>query len=117
MDIDAMIQELGEITGLDVEPDLYHGNDDKFIVYNIRDEQQGERADDSPQYDEIEVAVSLYTRPDFYYRDIKKQIWDYLESIGESVSCMSYLDTYSMGNNEMAQIRHTVLTATITHWR
>lgn len=117
MDIDAMIQELEEITGLEVVPDLYHGEEDKFIVYSIQGEQQGDGADDSPQYDEIEVAVSLYTRPDFYYRDYKKQIWDYLESIGESVSCTSYLDTYSMGNNEMAQIRHTVITATITQWR
>ena len=39
MDVNAEIQVLESITGLPVSPDVYSGDDDKYIVYSYEDER------------------------------------------------------------------------------
>lgn len=113
MNVNALIQELETVTGLDVSPDIYTGTDSSYIVYAYEDEVPSDQGDDEVLTDTAYLSVNLYTPPKLNYMAYKSQIKDYLESIGIVTSVRSYLDTFTSGGED-AQIRHTVFEVEIT---
>lgn len=116
MDINGEIQVLESITGLPVSPDIYTGDDDKYIVYTYEDERPSLWGDDEPQEDQVIVRVSLFTPPKFNYMALKHQIRDYLEALG-IVEIGSWLETFTAKNNLELTIRHTAFSVTIAKER
>ncbi len=117
MNVNAEIQELSSVTGLEVSPDIYTGKKDKFIVYSYTDERSVFWGDDEILADQVTVRIDLYTPPKFDYMDLKHQIRDYLESIGIVNEIMSWLETYTVKNNAEVTIRRTTFNVTITKER
>ncbi|MBQ7588370.1 MAG: hypothetical protein IJT37_10155 [Lachnospiraceae bacterium] len=117
MDVNADIQVLETITGLPVSPDIYSGNADKYIVYSCSDERPVLWGDDEPMEDQVIIQVNLFTPPKFNYMDLKHQIRDYLETLGEISEISSWLDTFTAKNNLEVTIRHTTFSVIITKER
>ena len=117
MDVNSEIQVLESITGLPVSPDIYTGDDDKYIVYTYEDERPVYWGDDMPLEDQVIVQVNLFTPPKFNYMALKHQVRDYLETLGEISSIDSWLDTFTAKNNLEKTIRHTTFSVTITKER
>ena len=117
MNVNAEIQTLSSITGLDVSPDIYTGNKEKFIVYTYTDERSVLWGDDEALADQATIQVSLYTPPKIDYMILKDQIRNYLESIGMMNEIASWLETYTAKNNSEVTIRRTTFNVTITKER
>lgn len=117
MDVNTLIQELKEVTGLDVSPDIYTGQADSYIVYAYNDERPVFWGDDKVLADTAIIQINLYTPPKADYMDLKHQIRDYLESVGIVSDIQSWLDTYNSRNNLEVTVRHTAFTVEITKER
>ena len=117
MNVNKDIQKLKNITGLNVSPDIYSGNEESYIVYNYTDERPVLFGDDSVEADQATVQVNLYTPPKFNYMDLKHAIRDYLETIGIVNEIMSWLETYTSKNNLEKTVRRTTFNVTITKER
>lgn len=117
MDVNAEIQVLESITGLPVSPDVYSGDDDKYIVYSYEDERPTFWGDDETIEDQAIIQVNLFTPPKFNYMTLKHQIRDYLETLGEINEINSWLETFTAKNNLEKTIRHTTFSVIITKER
>ena len=117
MNVNPDIQKLAEITGLPVSPDVYSGDNEKYITYEYTDERPIFWGDDQTLYDQLMVRVNLFTPPKFNYMDLKHQIRDYLETLGELDDIESWIETFTAKNNMEQMIRHTTVTVTITKAR
>lgn len=117
MNVNEEIQALESIAGLPVSPDIYTGNKEKYIVYTYEDERPVFWGDDEPMEYQVIIQVSLFTPPKFNYMELKHQIRDYLETLGEINSINSWLDTFTAKNNLEVTIRHTTFSVTITKER
>ena len=107
MNINESIQELHNVTGLPVSPDLYEGGEESYITYTYIDEHVALYGDDAPDYDELSIRVDLYTPPTMNYMNLKHQIRDYLETLGGVSSIGSWIDTYVSKGNLETKKRHT----------
>ncbi len=116
MNINPEIQELENVTGLEVEPDLYTGNADSYIVYSMT-ERPAYWGDDGVLDDRAELSVNLYTPPAEDFMELKHKIRDYLETLGEVQSIGSWIDTWVSKSNLEVTKRHTVFTVSITKER
>ena len=111
MNVNPLIQKLEAVTGLPVAPDVYEGENDKYIVYTYQDERPVQWGDNRVKDDTAWIDVALFTPKNFNYMELKHQIRDYLEGAGFIVSDIrSWLD----GDD---YIRHTSLTAQYTEHR
>lgn len=117
MNVNTEIQNLSSVTGLNVSPDIYTGNEDRYIVYTYTDERPVFWGDDNVIADQATIQVSLYTPPKIDYMGYKHQIRDYLESIGIVNEIESWLETYTAKNNLEVTIRRTTFNVTITKER
>ena len=117
MNVNPDIQKLKDITGLPVSPDIYSYDGSKYITYEYTDEHPVFWGDDETLYDEASIRVSLYTPPKFNYMDLKHQIRDYLETLGEVTDISSWIETYTAKNNTEQMIRRTTVDVTITKER
>lgn len=117
MDVNKDIQALESITGLPVSPDIYIGNADKYIVYTYTDERPVFWGDDEVLADSVIIQVNLFTPPKFNYMELKHQIRDYLEKLGEINEIDSWLETFTAKNNLETTTRHTTFSVTITKER
>lgn len=117
MDVNAEIQALETITGLPVSPDIYSGDEDKYIVYSYADERPVFFGDDEAIEDQAIIQVNLFTPPKFNYMALKHQIRDYLETLGEINEIESWLETFTAKNNLELTIRHTTISVIITKER
>lgn len=111
MNVNPLLQGLTEVTGLPVEPDLYEGEEDKYIVYTYQDERPVQWGDNRPLDDTAWIDVALYTPKRFNYMRLKHQVRDYLENKGFIVSDIrSWLDPDGNGD----YVRHTTFNAQYT---
>ncbi len=117
MNVNPDIQKLADITGLPVSPDLYSYDGNKYIVYEYTDERPVFWGDDTTLYDQATVRVSLYTPTKFNHMELKHQIRDYLETLGEVDDISSWIETYIAKNNLEQSIRKTTFDITITKER
>ncbi len=117
MNVNKEIQELGNITGLPVSPDIYTGNAEKYIVYTYTDERPTFWGDDQTLADQATIQIALYTPTKFNYMELKHQIRDYLETLGEINEISSWLEKFTTKNNLEKTIRHTSFNVTITKER
>ena len=117
MDVNTEIMKLHDITGLDVQADLYTGKNSSYIVFTYTDERPVFWGDDDTLADEVTIQVSLYTPPKSDHMDYKHKIRDYLETLGEINDISSWIDTYMSKNNLEVAIRHTTFNVTITKER
>ena len=113
MNVNPLIEGLSEATGLDVSPDIYEGEHDKYIVYTYEDERPVNWGDGRVHHNTVWVNVSLYTPKHFNHMALKHKIRDYLESNGFIVSDIrSFLETYAN-----TYIRNTSFSVTYTEHR
>lgn len=117
MNVNPEIQKLKEITGIPTSPDTYSYSGDKYITYEYTDERPVFFGDDGVLYDQASIRVNLFTPPKFNYMDIKHQIRDYLETLGEVGEMSSWLETFTTKNNLEQTIRRTTFDVTITKAR
>lgn len=117
MDVNKEIQKLGTLTGLPVSPDIYSGNEEKYIVYTYADERPVFWGDDETIADQVTIQVNMYTPPKFNYMDLKHMIRDYLETLGEINEISSWIETFTVKNNLEQTIRHTTFSVIITKER
>ncbi len=117
MNVNSELQQLKNITGLPVYPDLYEGDEESYIVYTYNDERPVFWGDDIPIEDEVTVQVSLYTPHGYNYMALKHTIRDYLESLGVINDISSWIDTYTSKTNLEQKVRHTTFNVTITKER
>ena len=109
MNINPIVMELAEVTGLPVVPDLYTGEADKWIVFTYADERGALYGDNHEEYTEVTIQVTLYTPANFNYMALKKQIKDALVDRDFQIqSVQSWLED---NDKKASYIRHTVFTA------
>lgn len=88
--------QLKNVTGLDVAPDKYHGNNEEYITFNYADERGELFAEDDVLYDIASMQVHVFLKESANYLAMKKKVKDYLESIdayGTSVTTIFEDDT------------------------
>lgn len=117
MNVNKEIQELEIITELPVSPDMYSGEEEKYITYEYTDERPVFWGDDTTMYDQATVRVNLYTPPKFNYMELKHKIRDYLETLGVVEDISSWLENFTTKNNLEKTIRHTSFNLIITKER
>ena len=82
MNLNTKLLKLNNITGLQVEPDVYTGDDEEWITFNYVDENPSMFADDKAIEDVADMQVHLYVQDTTNYFELKHKIRDYLENIG-----------------------------------
>lgn len=91
MNVNPLLMELKNITGLPVVPDLYEGESDKWIAFTYHDERPVFFGDNKVLDDTAYIIISLYTPKSFNYMSLKHDIKTYLETIGIVTNCESYV--------------------------
>jgi hypothetical protein len=119
MNVNKELMGLEAVTGLTVQPDIYLGEDENYIVFTYASEGVELASDDEPEADTAIIYVSLYSEPDFDFMEVKETIKQYLESLDESVVTNIFTTTeeYKTNANVVKQKRHTVFVTNITRWR
>lgn len=79
MNLNDMIIELLETTGLSVCQDEYDGKEDKYIVFSYEDERPASHADNQVTADTAYIQIQLITPKDFNYFNLKRKIRNLLE--------------------------------------
>lgn len=80
MTINKIIMQLKSITGINVYPDFYQGDDDKWITFNYADIRPALSADDHTLFDNNYMQIHLYIPVGFDYLKLRTKIRDFLES-------------------------------------
>lgn len=91
MNVNDKIMTIQELTGIEVQQNLYNGDAEEWIVFNYADERSNSFADDAPTSDTVYLMIHLYTKRDFL--DLKEAIKTYLEKEGfDDISIQSYYE-------------------------
>lgn len=119
MNVNDIIMELENVTGLEVCPDIYDGSQDNYIVFTYASEQVELAADDTPEADTATIYVNLYTEQQFNFMSVKEQIKGYFESLDECTvyDVFTTTEEYKTNANTVKYKRHTVFEVLITKWR
>lgn len=92
MNVNPLILQLKELTGLDVVPDYYEGKADKWITFTYEDERPVQKGDNAVTWDIAYMQVSLFTPKKYNHMTLKETIKTYLESIGVVTNVTSWMD-------------------------
>ncbi len=119
MNVNEELIGLEAVTGLEVQPDIYTGEAENYIVFTYASEGVELASDDGPEADTATIYVSLYSEPEFDFMEMKRTIKHYLESLDECVVSNVFTTTeeYKTNANLAKQKRHTVFVIEITRWR
>ena len=110
MSVDEKIASLEGVIGCPVSPDIYEGNEEKYIVYTYEDERSALYADNEEEATTYYLQVTLYTAPLYPYQKKKKKIKTELKKLGFCVeSIQSWVDSLAPEKK-----RHTVFNVNIT---
>jgi hypothetical protein len=112
MNVNSLIVQLNNITGIPVAPDIYKGESDKWITFTYQDERPAFFGDNEILDDIAYISVNLFTPANFNYMALKKTIKRYLESIGVLTNSESYVYT-----ENQIPIRQTIFEVQITKER
>ena len=81
MNVNPILLKLKEVTGFPVEPDLYTGDAERYIVFNYS-ETPSFCGDDAPVADTALIQVHLYLPYGENYMELKEKIRNFLEQNG-----------------------------------
>ena len=112
MNVNPLLMELKNVTGLPVVPDIYEGSGDKWITFTYQDERPVFFGDNTVLDDTAYISVNLFTPKNYNYMATKEAIKTYLESIGIVTNCESYVYL-----ENQIPIRQTIFEVTITKER
>lgn len=105
MNVNPLILELNMVTGYPVVPDLYEGNEDKWIVFTYADERGELYGDDVELYTTAKLYVSFYCPMSWNYMADKKVIKKKLVELGFQVeSISSYIDDSLEGAEKVRRV-------------
>lgn len=82
MNLNGLIESLGEVVGCPVAQDFYSGKSNKYICFTYEDERPALSADDEEEYEQAYMAISLYTPATYNYFADKKKIKRKLVELG-----------------------------------
>lgn len=113
MNVNPLLMELQNITGVITVPDYYEGKADKWITFTYEDERPGQLGDNGVTDDIAYMQISLFTPGKYNYMELKEKIKTYLESIGVVTGVQSWIEK----KENQTYVRHTVFTAELTKER
>lgn len=91
MNVNDKLMALQELTGIEVQQNIYDGEANEWITFVYADERSSSFADDMPETDIVYPMIHLYTKRDF--SDLKETIKAYLEREGfDDISIQSYYE-------------------------
>ncbi len=110
MNVNSRIMTLKNVINCPVVPDLYEGQEEKYITFTYEDERSALDADNEEQQTVAYLQITLYTPPLQEYMEDKKKIKAELKKLGFCVeSIQSWVDSQAPEKK-----RHTVFNANIT---
>lgn len=115
MNLNPIILGLKDVVKVPVEPDIYTGEDERFIVFTYEDERSSWKADNKVLAETVSMQISYYSPYNYDYMDDKEKIKRYLEEKGfVGIVVQSWVEDAVKGVKKM---RHTVVTAEYTERR
>ena len=115
MNLNPIILGLRDVVGVPVEPDIYLGEEERYIVFTYEDERASWKADNNVLADTASMQVSYYCPYNYDYMADKEKIRDYLEEKGfVGIEIQSWIEDAVKGVKKQ---RHTDFTAEYTERR
>lgn len=106
MNANPLLMELKTVMGYPVEPDIYTGRENKYIVFTYEDERSALDGDNEEEYTVATIQVTLYTPATYNYMADKHKLKKALKSLGFNIEyCSSWVEGVENGTDYM---RHTV---------
>lgn len=86
MNVNKLLKDTLNVTGLAVEQDEYEGKADKYIIFTYADENPSFHANNKPQADTVYIQLQFITPKNFNYFELKDRIRNLLEKADFIVS-------------------------------
>lgn len=101
MNLNPLLMKLKDITGLEVAPDKYLGNNENYITFNYADERPAMYADNEPVCDVANMMVHVFLNQNENYLSYKSKVKSYLENIGAYGVSVNTLYEYDTNKRHM----------------
>lgn len=104
MNVNPILMGLKDVTGFPVAPDLYGGQEDKYITFVYEDERAALYGDGIEQATEVTMQINLFTPVNYNYFAAKDAIKSYLVEHGFQIeSIQSWVATEQSGTSRYRQ--------------
>ena len=104
MNLSEKLEALEDVTGFPVAPDIYEGEEDKYITYVYEDERVALAADNGSKIDRANITVNFFCPTGYNYYDTKHQIRDYLEQQGFVVTMRTWVEPTLTGTGKIRRV-------------
>ena len=109
MNVNSMILQLKEATGLPVEPDIYTGKKTEFITFVYEDERTALYSDDEEEFVEVLLQISLFCPLTYNYFATKKKMKQKLLDLGFQIeSIQSWVEETEQGTSKLRRVIFSV---------
>ncbi|MEZ3426327.1 MAG: hypothetical protein K1W13_02835 [Lachnospiraceae bacterium] len=86
MNVSHVIEKLTGVAGCPISPDVYSGNEARYITYTYEDERPDLQGDNLTLSDTAYIQVNYFVPKEYNYMADKHKIRDYLEENGFKVT-------------------------------
>ena len=115
MNVNRIVEGLGSVIGCPVEPDVYSGQQKRYITYTYEDERPNMQGDNRTLADTAYIQINYFVPREYNYMADKHKIRDYLEQNGFKVtSIRSWMEDEATG---FPNIRHLLFETNYTEPR